>query len=96
MTNLTEQEYVQEKLRIAETRYRNMYENAVQGMSQTTLSGQILRIDPAYAKMLGFDSPEELLSQHQETRHLYVELCQVTEHRQLSTDDFSRLHIFQT
>ncbi len=71
LTNLTEQKHVHEKLRIAESRYRSMYENAVQGMFQTTLSGRILRVNPAYAEMLGFDSPEALLARHRRTLRFY-------------------------
>lgn len=46
----------------AEKRYRSLYENAVQGIFQSTLSGELLNLNPAYAKILGYDNPEEVLA----------------------------------
>ena len=39
-----------------------MYRNAVQGMYQCALDGRLLRANPAFAKIFGFDSTSELLS----------------------------------
>ena len=39
-----------------------MFENAVQGMFMATLSGEILSVNPAYLRMLGYDSLEELMA----------------------------------
>ncbi|MDM8521849.1 diguanylate cyclase [Desulfococcaceae bacterium HSG8] len=55
----------------AERRYREMYENAVQGMFQSTLSGRILSANPAYIRILGYDSIEEVLSIRDVTRKIY-------------------------
>ncbi|GBC60225.1 diguanylate cyclase [Desulfonema ishimotonii] len=48
--------------RQAERRYRSFYENAVQGMFQSTFSGQITTLNPAYAHILGYGSPEEVIA----------------------------------
>jgi len=45
----------------AERRYRSIFENAVEGMYQSTPSGRILAANPALARILGYDSPEELM-----------------------------------
>jgi PAS domain S-box-containing protein len=45
----------------AERRYRSIFENAVEGMFQTTSSGQIIEANPAMAFILGYESPEELM-----------------------------------
>ncbi|MDY0041691.1 MAG: PAS domain S-box protein, partial [Desulforhabdus sp.] len=63
ITDLSEQVALQKELLVSEMRYRGMYENAVQGMFQVTLSGKLIRVNPAYARMLGYDSPHELQSQ---------------------------------
>ncbi len=63
VTDLTEQMLLQKELLESEMRYRGMYENAVQGMFQVTLSGKVIRVNPAYARMLGYDSPHELQSE---------------------------------
>jgi len=63
VTDLTEQMALQKELLVSEMRYRGMYENAVQGMFQVTLSGKAVRVNPAYARMLGYASPHELQSE---------------------------------
>lgn len=62
ITDLTELITLQRELLASEIRFRGMYENALQGMFQTTVSGEILNVNPAYARMLGFDSPHKLMS----------------------------------
>ncbi len=59
--DLTELKATQEELRRAERRYHNMYRNAVQGMFQSRLSGELLRVNPAYARFLGYATTEEML-----------------------------------
>src|SRR5580658_4141272 len=41
--------------------YRSMFENALEGIFQTTPSGQYLNVNPALAKMYGYASTEELI-----------------------------------
>ena len=44
-----------------EEMYRSIFENAIEGIFQTTLNGQYLNVNPALAKMYGYDSKEELI-----------------------------------
>ncbi len=46
----------------AEERYRRIFEGATFGVFQTTPGGKILAANPALARILGYDSPDELLS----------------------------------
>jgi diguanylate cyclase (GGDEF)-like protein/PAS domain S-box-containing protein len=62
LTDLTDLKETQEELKRAEQRYRNMVQNAVQGMFQVRLSGKIIRVNPAYARILGYDSVDEILA----------------------------------
>ena len=41
--------------------YRSIFENAIEGIFQTTPSGQYLNVNPALAKMYGYDSTEDLV-----------------------------------
>ena len=41
--------------------YRSIFENAIEGIFQTTPSGQYLNVNPALAKMYGYESTEELV-----------------------------------
>jgi two-component system, sensor histidine kinase and response regulator len=51
-----------EALRRAEQKYRSIFENATEGIFQTTPEGKYLSANPALARMFGYDSPEELLA----------------------------------
>lgn len=62
LTELTELKKAQEDLRQVETRYKNIYQNAAQGMYQCTLDGTILQANPAFAKIFGYDQVSELIS----------------------------------
>lgn len=62
-----------EALRRAEQKYRSIFENASEGIFQTTPDGRYLSANPALARMYGYDSPAELLSALTDIDHqLYV------------------------
>jgi two-component system sensor histidine kinase/response regulator len=44
-----------------EEMYRSIFENAIEGIFQTTPSGQYLNVNPALAAMYGYDSVEDLI-----------------------------------
>ncbi len=73
ITDLTELKAAQEELRRAERRYHNMYRNAVQGMFQSRLSGELIRVNPAYARFLGYASAEEMLNLKAGAADLYYD-----------------------
>jgi diguanylate cyclase (GGDEF)-like protein/PAS domain S-box-containing protein len=49
--------------RQAEDRYRSLFENAIEGIYQTALDGRFLAANPSMARILGFDSPGDLLDE---------------------------------
>ncbi len=51
----------EQALRDAETRYRSIFENAVEGIFQTSLTGQYLDANPSLARIYGYASREELM-----------------------------------
>lgn len=61
LSDLTELKAAEAERRRAELLYEEMYRNAVQGMFQSTLSGRILRANPAFKQLLGYDDGEESL-----------------------------------
>lgn len=61
MVNISERRQAEEALRQAEEKYRNIFENAMEGIFQTTKEGHILTANPALARMYGYDSPEEFI-----------------------------------
>lgn len=65
--NLLEQEIkdrirIENKLRESEEKYRDIFENSVEGIFQTTPAGNLISANPALARILGYDSPEQITS----------------------------------
>lgn len=57
-----EKEWAEKALRHAEEKYRNIVENAVEGIVQTSSEGKFLVANPAFARMLGYDCAEDLIA----------------------------------
>lgn len=58
----------------AEARYRSIFENAVEGIFQTSPTGRYLTANPSLARIYGFDAPKELLDSYSDIGHqLYVD-----------------------
>ncbi|MCP4138263.1 MAG: ABC transporter substrate-binding protein [bacterium] len=55
-----ERKQVEAALRDSETEYRGIFENATEGIYQSTPGGKLITANPALAAILGFDSPEEM------------------------------------
>lgn len=58
--DVTERKRAEEELRRAEEKYRGIFENAVEGIYQVTVEGRLLTANPAMARILGYESPEDL------------------------------------
>lgn len=71
--DITEHRRMEEALRASEIKYRGIFENAVEGIFQTSVEGRILAVNPALARMLGYETPEEIIKSIGDARKLYVE-----------------------
>jgi PAS domain S-box-containing protein len=60
--DITERKEADEVLKQTEEKYRSIFENAVEGIFQATPEGKYLSVNPAYSKMCGFQSPEEMVA----------------------------------
>ncbi len=60
--DITKRKDVEKALRRAEANYRSIFENALEGIFQTTPEGRFLAANFAMARILGYASPEELIS----------------------------------
>ncbi len=60
--DITERQRTEESLRCAEEKYRSIFENAVMGIFQSIPEGRFISANPVFARILGYDSPEELLA----------------------------------
>jgi PAS domain S-box-containing protein len=61
LQDITERKQAEDGLKNSEAKYRNIFENAVEGIYQSTLEGRFLTVNAAFARMAGYDSPEELI-----------------------------------
>ncbi len=71
--DITERKRAEEALRESEENYRNIFENAVMGIFQTTPAGRYLRANPSGARMYGYESPEDMIQSVTDmSRQIYV------------------------
>lgn len=85
MVDITERKRAEKALLQAEERYRSIFENAVEGIFQSYPDGHILHVNPAHARMFGYDSPQEMIDAfedigqghyvHPEDRQQFKEVC---------------------
>lgn len=55
-----------DQLRESEEKYRSLFENASEGIFVAQLDGRFLDVNPALARILGYQTPAEFLRAHQE------------------------------
>ncbi len=60
--DITQRKQAEESLRIAEENYRSIFENALEGIFQSTPDGKYIRVNPAMAKIHGYDDPDEMIA----------------------------------
>ncbi|MFH0996243.1 MAG: PAS domain S-box protein [Pseudomonadota bacterium] len=86
--DITKGKRAEEAIIRAEEKYRSIFENAVMGIFQTSPEGRILSANPAFARILGYDSPEDVINNLTDiSRQMYAdpnrrsELLRLTEER---------------
>jgi PAS domain S-box-containing protein len=85
IVDITERKRAEKALATAEERYRSIFENAVEGIFQSSPEGRLLDVNPAHAHMFGYESPEEMIDAfedigqghyvHSEDRQQFKEVC---------------------
>jgi PAS domain S-box-containing protein len=60
-TDITEYKRAEKAIQESEAKYRNLFDNAVEGIFQTTTAGQFLSANPSLARMVGCGSPQEMM-----------------------------------
>ena len=69
-TNLLEEEH---QKREAQERYRRIFDRALEGIYETTASGEFLTVNPGMVRILGYDSAESLMKTR--AQDTYIELA---------------------
>ncbi|OPY90084.1 MAG: Blue-light-activated protein [Syntrophus sp. PtaU1.Bin208] len=62
LLNLSKFRQAEHDLRRSENRYRSIFNNALEGICQINPDGLITAANPAFARMMGFDAPADLLA----------------------------------
>ncbi len=71
--DITERKRAEEQLRQAEKNYRTVFENAQEGIYRATPEGRFIMANQAMARILAYDSPEELMEGVTDIAHqIYV------------------------
>ena len=60
--DVTDRKEAEKALQEVENKYRGIFEHAVIGIFQSTPKGRLLSVNPALARMHGYDSPEEMIA----------------------------------
>ncbi|MBF2028777.1 MAG: GAF domain-containing protein [Oscillatoriales cyanobacterium C42_A2020_001] len=82
-TEISDRKQAEAALKAAEAKYHSIFDNAIEGIFQTTPDGYYLSANPALAKLYGYNSPEELISSITSIEHqLYVDPNQRAEFMQ--------------
>ena len=71
--DITERRQAEKALKQAEEKYRSIFENAIEGIFQTTVEGRYLSANPALAKIYGYASAAALMAHLTDLNHqLYL------------------------
>lgn len=62
ISNITERKQAEKERLQSEEKYRSFFENSIVGIFQSTPKGRFISVNLAFSRMLGYDSPEELIS----------------------------------
>lgn len=61
VNDVTQKIQAEEALKRAEAKYRSIFENAIEGIFQSSIDGKFLIANPMLAKIYGYDSPNHLI-----------------------------------
>lgn len=70
--NIISQREAEKALRESEMKYRNIFENASEGIFQITTEGRFISVNPAFARMAGYGAPEEMVQDVNTTGKFYL------------------------
>lgn len=73
ITDISDRKRAEASLRQAEARYTSFFNNAFEGIFQSTADGKLMSANPALAKIYGYDSPTEMIESFTTIDLIYVD-----------------------
>ena len=71
--DITEHKQIEEDLKRSREKYHNIFENSIMGIYQSVQGGRYINVNPAFARLFGYDTPKELIASVTDIGHqLYV------------------------
>jgi len=72
--DITERKHAEDAVRQAEEKYRSIFENAIEGIYQSSPEGRFITVNPAFATIMGYASPQEMVTSIKDiASQLYIE-----------------------
>lgn len=71
--DVTKRKKAEEALRIAEENYRGIFENALEGIFQSTADGHYLSVNPSMARIYSYESPADMIAKATQISRLYID-----------------------
>ncbi len=85
--DVTQRQLAEEALQIAEEKYRSIFENALEGIFQSSPDGRYISVNPAMARIYGYESPEQMMAEVTEiSTQIYVDPDQREEFQNLMAE----------
>ncbi|MEI7526975.1 MAG: PAS domain-containing sensor histidine kinase, partial [Mariniphaga sp.] len=95
VNDITKRKLAEKALSESEARFRRLYESASLGIFQTAPDGKVISVNPAFAKMFGYNSPDELkISIKNDAVNLFTDINRRDEIIRLVEND-PRLNTFE-
>lgn len=66
LRDIAQRREAEEALKTAMQKYQSIFENSIEGIFQTTPDGKCLTVNPAMARIFGYDSPAEMIEERQD------------------------------
>lgn len=74
LCDITDRKQAEEALRLSQEKYRSIFENALEGIYQSTPDGRFISVNPAMARIHGYESPTAMMEAVTEIDHqVYVD-----------------------
>jgi PAS domain S-box-containing protein len=88
--DITERNRANEAIKESEKRYRDLFENASLAVFQSGLDGKVIAVNPAFARMFGYQSPEEVKELIKDSANIFAAPQRRAEIISIRTEDQNR------